>query len=35
MPVTSRCFFERHGLHAVLWDWDGVLVNSGYNFRRL
>ena len=23
---------ERHGFAAVLWDWDGVLVDSGYNF---
>jgi beta-phosphoglucomutase len=25
-------FFEQHGFIAVLWDWDGVLVDSGYNF---
>src|SRR5215470_3497186 len=30
----SARFFERHRLQAVLWDWDGVLVDSGYNFRR-
>jgi len=30
----SARFLERHGLQAVLWDWDGVLVDSGYNFRR-
>jgi beta-phosphoglucomutase len=23
---------EQHGFAAVLWDWDGVLVDSGYNF---
>ncbi len=25
-------FLEQHGYWAVLWDWDGVLVDSGYNF---
>ncbi len=27
-------FPEEHGFAAVLWDWDGVLVDSGYNFYR-
>ena len=27
-------FLEQHGFSAVLWDWDGVLVDSGYNFYR-
>jgi phosphoglycolate phosphatase-like HAD superfamily hydrolase len=34
MPSESSRFFERHGLQAALWDWDGVLVDSGYSFRR-
>ncbi len=30
----SLPFLEQHGFSAVLWDWDGVLVDSGYNFYR-
>ena len=25
-------FLQQHGFTAVLWDWDGVLVDSGYSF---
>jgi HAD superfamily hydrolase (TIGR01509 family) len=25
-------FLEQHGFATVLWDWDGVLADSGYNF---
>ena len=28
----SLPFLEQHGFTAVLWGWDGVLVDSGYNF---
>lgn len=28
----SLPFLEQRGFAAVLWDWDGVLVDSGYNF---
>ncbi len=30
--ASGPSFLEQHGVHAVFWDWDGVLVNSVYNF---
>jgi beta-phosphoglucomutase len=30
LPGVS--FLEQHGFGTVLWDWDGVLVDSAYNF---
>ena len=32
LTLPQLPFLEGHGFTAVLWDWDGVLLDSGYNF---